>query len=433
MKTIISKLVIKSEVFFNKRLLAVLLLGFSAGIPLALTGANLTMWLARLDIDVKTIGLFALVTVPFSFKYLWSFIFDNFSIKTFSKKFGFRKSWLILIQVCLMISIILLGCSSPKENIILTAILAIIVSFFSASQDIIIDALRIESLKKEEQGLGISLYVYGYRFAMLLSGAGSLLLSDYLSWDLVYVIMSLAIIIGMIAVFLIEEPKYSAERIINENKINLIEKLKSSIIEPFIDFMSRPKWLYILLFIIFYRFADTLLISLQSKFYVHMGFSNGEIAYISKILGFIMTMVGLFFGGFIFYRLGTFTSLLIAGILQISSNLLFIWVAAEQHNLFALSVTIAIENFCGALNNVVIIAYLSNLCNIAYTATQYALLSSFANFGRTLLAAPAGYIVAALGWNMFFVITAIAGIPAIVLLFVLKGTMIIGKQIEPPK
>jgi MFS transporter, PAT family, beta-lactamase induction signal transducer AmpG len=189
--------------------------------------------------------------------------------------------------------------------------------------------------------------------------------------------------------------------------------------DPIKDFCKQQHWLYILLFVIFYKFADTLLISLQSKFYVDMGFSNGEIAYITKGFGFFMTMAGLFAGGLIYYRLGTFKSLFLAGILQILSNLMFIWIANTDHNLAVLSTVIATENFTGAISNVVIVAYLSSLCNIAYTATQYALLSSLSSVGRTILSAPAGYLVASFGWSQFFWITAIAGIPGIILLCII--------------
>lgn len=475
-------MIISKFAAFNKlcnfRILSILMLGFSAGIPLALTGLTLSMWLSRLDIDVKTIGLFALVAVPFSFKYVWSSIFDYVPLPYFTKRFGLRKSWLIFSQICLMLNIIALGNTSPIENITLTAIMAFLVSFTSATQDIIIDALRIEILEEQEQGLGATMYVYGYRIAMLVSGAGSLLLADYISWSSVYLIMSLSIFVGIIAVIFLDEPKHPTERLIALDKFKITSKtvieyfktskwlhalvlilisyqiyskfyfwfkeehigylgnlsfiigliivayrrrgeLLKSLPEPILDFCKKPQWLNILLFVIFYKIADTLIITMQSKFYVTMGFSNSEIAYITKGLGFVMTLLGLFIGGIVFYRLGTFKSLLLAGILQITSNFLFIWVAQQQHDIIALTITIAIENFTGAINNVVIVAYLSSLCNIAYTATQYALLSSLANIGRTIIAAPAGYVVAYFGWSQFFFFTALAGIPSILLLYLI--------------
>ena len=408
-----------SQSLTNYRIFAILLLGFSAGIPLSLTGLALSMWLARLGIDVKTIGLFSLVTVPYAFKYLWSFLFDNIPIPYFSKRFGFRKSWLILIQVILMIVIMLLGETSPLENITLTAIMAFTVAFFSATQDIIIDALRIEILEKQEQALGASMYVYGYRIAMLISGAGSLLLADYVSWNMVFFIMSSTILVGIVATIFIKEPEYSKERLKNLKKTEYSQMFKLLVIKPILEFTTRNKWFYVLVFVVFYKFSDTLLVAVQSKFYVDMGFSNVEIAYATKVLGFIMTLVGMFFGGILYYKIGTFKSLVFAAILQILSNLVFIWVAMDSHNLLALSVAIAIENFTGAINTVVIVAYLSSLCNIAYTATQYALLSSVSSIGRTIMSAPAGYIVSWFGWSNFFWITAVAGIPALLLLFVI--------------
>lgn len=454
----------------NCRVLSILFLGFSAGIPLALTGSTLSMWLSRLGIDVKTIGLFSMVAIPYSYKYLWSSLFDYIPIPYFSKKFGLRRSWLILIQILLMASVIALGLTSPVDNIVITALVALLVSFFSATQDIIIDALRIEILEKEEQSMGATMYVYGYRIAMLVSGAGSLLLADYISWRMVYFVISFSILVGMVAVIFLEEPVLSRERFNKLPKLHwsfssvfkflrtrkwlpsliviifihaLLEHFQASLLikilfgiavigwfyykrktinmlpEALQDFSKQQHWLCILLFVIFYKFADTLLLSLQSKFYVDMGFSNSEIAYITKGFGFFMTMAGLFVGGVIYYRIGTFKSLFLAGVLQILSNLMFLWVANTNHDLFVLSTVIAVENFTGAISNVVIVAYLSSLCNIAYTATQYALLSSLSSMGRTIFSAPAGYLVSYFGWIKFFWITAIAGIPGIILLCII--------------
>ena len=470
-----------SNKFINFRIFSILLLGFSAGIPLAITGSSLSMWISRLGVDIKTIGLFTLVTIPFSFKYLWSPIFDNVSIPFFTKYLGFRKSWLVLMQICLIVAIIALGQTSPLENISLTAITALLVAFFAATQDILIDALRIEILEKEEQALGASLYVYGYRIAMLVSGSGSLLLSEYVSWGLVFAVMSMGIMVGIITTLFLKEPyssnkhleklpkfssliKNSAKFLISKECFSIIfyfaflyvflnfitdkflltngtktfvgfsitiiaihflkDKFKHVIPDSILDFCNRPQWLHILLFVVFYKFSDTLLDSLKSKFYVDIGFSNIEIACIAKGLGFFMTMLGLFAGGIIYYRLKTFKSLLLAGILQIISNLLFILVAESQHNLMALSVSIAIENFTGSLNTVVVVAYLSSLCNLNYTATQYALLSSLSNVGRTIMSAPAGYIVDSYGWVNFIWITSLVGIPAIILLYMMKDNIL---------
>jgi PAT family beta-lactamase induction signal transducer AmpG len=314
------QLIHRLKTLINYRILSILFLGFSAGIPLALTGTTLSMWISRLGIDIKTIGLFSLVSIPFSFKFLWSPIFDNIAIPYFSKRFGFRKSWLILIQICLIAAIILLGKTSPLQDIAITAIAATFVSIFAASQDIIIDALRIEILTKEEQPLGASMYSYGYRFAMLTSGAGSLFLADYISWNLVFFVMSLTILVGIIAIFFLEEPKCSQERLNNLVKpiiifntaINLCKTRKFLYLLSFVgslfilnafgtpaaicafiviaalyykkdqfsqyipdsilDFSNRKQWLTILLFVLLYKFADTLLGSLQSKFYVDTGF-----------------------------------------------------------------------------------------------------------------------------------------------------------------
>jgi MFS transporter, PAT family, beta-lactamase induction signal transducer AmpG len=405
--------------FFNRcnyQLVSCMLLGFSAGIPLALTGSTLSMWLSRIGIDIQTIGLFSLVAIPFSCKFLWAFLFDNIQLPYFSKRFGFRKSWLILSQICLILSIIALGQTSPLSNIALTAIMAFLVCCCSATQDIIIDALRIEMLKKEEQGMAVSLYVYGYRLAMIFSGAGSLILADYLPWKDVFLIMGLSVVVGVVTVFFIKEPEYSKLRIENTS---LESAFSTIIISPIIDLFKHKNFIYIALFIIFGRISDSLLSSVQSNFYVFTGFSNSEIAYITKGLGFIMTLFGMFIGGSIYYKFGIFRSLIIATIMQIVTNLFFILVSKFPHNIPILSVVIAAENFAGAISMVVIVAYLSSLCNIQYTAAQYALLSSLANIGRTFIAAPAGFLVNYFGWVNFFWITALVGVPAIFLIKVI--------------
>ena len=227
----------------------------------------------------------------------------------------------------------------------------------------------------------------------------------------------------MVATIFLEEPDSSIDRFSNFKKLELRNSFNVFIVKPLADFCKRPYWLQILLFIVLYKFSDTLIESLQSKFYVTMGFSNSEIAYVVKGYGFVMTLVGMFLGGLVYYRVGTFRSLLFVGILQILSNLLFIWIAETHHNILALSVVISVEKCTSAMSMVVVIAYLSSLCNIAYTATQYALLSSVANIGRTMLAAPAGYIVEAFGWTNFIWITAAVGIPGLILLYMIKKPM----------
>lgn len=455
---------------------AMLLLGFSAGIPLALTGSTLSMWLARLSIDAKIIGLFSLVVLPFSFKFIWSPIFDNLKIPFLTDYLGLRRSWLVLVQLLLIIAIYFLGTTDPLDNLKMTIYAALLVSFLSASQDILIDALRIEILTKDQQALGASFYVYGYRIAMLTSGAGSLLLVEHVSWEMTYAIMSLSILVGLLTVMSLAEPKITSEKIKNImpyqvliskissllkhkefiflllylafililNQLNIPiyiiagiiiltlsfykEKFAQYIPSSLLEFCNRPQWLTILLFVIFYKFSDTLFDSLKSKFYVDTGFSNKEIALITKAFGFFMTMAGLFVGGVIYLRFKTFKSLLYILILQMLSNLVFLWVAETQHNIVALTVAIAIENLTSAMNNVVIIAYLSSLCNLYYTATQYALLSSVSNIGRSFMVAPGGFIVDLWGWKVFIIISVIVGLPSLFLLFNLKENIISNEQ-----
>ena len=407
------------SIYTNKKLLVLFLLGFAAGLPLLLTAGTLFLWLKEVGVDIRTIGLFALVGLSYNLKFLWAPLMDNLKIPFLTDYLGRRRSWILLTQIFLILSLIFLGYSNPSVDPKLTVLAAVLVAFFSASQDIVIDAFRVESLEKKLYGAGAAMYVNGYRIGMLSAGAGALYLASFYEWHVVYIIMSLQILIGIFTILLSKEPEQSS--LINmQEKKKPLQWFKYSVINPFLDFIKRGNWIIILFFVVLYKFGDALVSVMSMPFYDDMGFSKVQIANVSKIFGLVAIFLGAFIGGVLVKQLGIFKSLLIGGILQMLSNLFYAIQAYLGNDIGFLIVTIGFMNIASGMGTAAFVAYLSSLCNIRYTATQYALLSSLDSLGRTLLSAPSGYIFAAIGWIHFFIFTSIAAIPGIYLLIILK-------------
>ena len=420
---------------FKKNLIIFFPLGFFSGLPLLLTSATLGTWLADVGINKTTIGLFALVGIPYSLKFLWASLLDTNIKISILKKLGRRKSWIILFQVLICINIFTMAKIDPATQTFTMAVFAITLAIFSASQDIAIDAWRIEINEENELGLGAALYVTGYRIALLIAGAGALIIADIYSWELSFIILALIYPIGIAIVIMvnINTNKKNYER--NFNNYRLI--LKERIFKPFYDFIKRKNWIFILIFIACFKWGDALLGVLSQPFMLEIGFSKSEIAAISKAYGLVATLAGLFVGGYLITKYGIFISLWITAFLQLFSNLVFIFLAVEGYNIKTLIFTISIENLSGGMGTAAFIAYLSSLCNIQFSAFQYALLSSFMSFSRTWLASPAGWIIDNLSWEKyfnffgisliqnsswvgFFIITALFSIPAIILLYFIQ-------------
>ena len=383
-------------------------MGITSGIPLYLILSTLFIWLTREDIDISTIGLFALTQIPWSIKFLWAPIIDSFRIPLLHRLLGQRKAWLFIIQINLILFIILLGYSNPTENLKLTALLALIISFFSASQDVVIDAYRIEILNDDSQGAGAAMTQFGYRVGGLFAGAGSLYLTVIFSWE--YVFLTISIIFFFLMVFII---------FIIPSTNNHIAS-KKNLIEPFREFLFRnsiSKVSLIFLFIFFFKFGDVIAGVMANPFYVKIGFSNIEIANASKVFGVIMTILGVFIGGYFVKIFGILKSLLISGFFQVFSNLLYVLLNYMGPELSYLFLTVAGENFSGGLGSAAFVAYLSSLCNRKYTGTQYALLSSIMGLARAILSSPSGYLVEYIGWSKFFIISTFLGLPSIIILF----------------
>jgi PAT family beta-lactamase induction signal transducer AmpG len=378
-------------------------MGFSCGLPLLLTITVLQAWMHEVGVDIKVIGLFSLVGLPYTLKFLWAPVLDRFSLPLF----GRRRGWLLLCQILLMLAIAGLGFTNPLASPYLVAGVAFLVTFFSASQDIVVDAYRREDLTDNELGLGSSLYVNGYRLGMLVAGSGGLIMADHISFQMVYLILSVTMLIGVITTICCREPEIS---------VGTPTTFKEAVIGPFVDYFSRPGAWLLLAFILFYKIGDQMATTMTMPFYLELGFSKTEIGTVVKLFGFWATIGGGLVGGIILLRLGISRSLWIFGILQAVSTSGFAVLANVGASLPLLAGVIACENFSGGMGTAAYVAYMASLTNKKFTATQYALLSSLMGIPRVLAAAPTGYAVSALGWSSFFILCTVAALPGLLLL-----------------
>ena len=409
------------NIYYSKKIFLVFVMGIASGIPLYMILSTLFIWLTRENIDISTVGLFALTQIPWSLKFTWAPFIDNYKIPILSNYLGHRKSWLLITQIFLIFSLVLLGFSNPAENLILTAFFALLTAFFSANQDIIIDAFRIEILDDELQGAGAAATQFGYRVGGIIAGAGSLYLKSIFSWSQVFILVAIVILFLMIlSIFVL--------------KINskLKQKNQSSLLAPFKEFISRnsiKNLTVILFFIFFFKFGDVVAGIMANPFYVKIGFSNIDIANASKIFGVVMTLLGVFSGGYLVKKIGLINSLIISGFFQIVSNLLYVLLNEVGPEFSFLLITIAGENYSGGLGSAAFVAYLSVLCKKEFSGTQYALLSSVMGIARTFLSSPSGFIVESLGWSYFFVLSTIFGLPGLIILFWMKRRFPIKMQV----
>ncbi len=406
-------------IYCRPRLIAVLLMGFSSGLPLALTFATLSFRLAEIGVSRTAIGLFALVGVPYSIKFLWSPLIDRLPIPLLTAHLGRRRGWALAIQPLLALAILGLGIVNPRSAAGLTAILALAVAFLSASQDIVIDAYRIELLRPEEQGAGAAATQWGYRFGMLAASAGALYAASFGGWRFAYGLMAALMLIGMATVWFTPEPGGAAllERLPGQTAMARVSAwLRRAVAAPFNDMLKREGALTILVFVVLYKFGDALAATMSNPLYVSLGFTKVELANIAKVYGFAASLAGLAVGGIVVLRLGVMRALLVCGVLQMLSNLMYAVQVEAGHSLVVLALTIGVENLTGGMGSAAFVAYLSGLCNIEFTATQYALLSSLAAVGRTTLSASGGALADALGWVPFFVLATAACLPGLMLL-----------------
>jgi len=408
------------SVYRDTRVLAILVLGFASGLPLALTFGTLTFWLAEAGIEKGAIGLFALAGTAYGWKFVWAPLVDRLPLPGFTALLGRRRGWLLFFQLALIVSILALGASDPGHSIALTAVLAVVVAFFSASQDIVIDAYRVEILEERQQGAGAAVIVIGYRVAMLVSGAGALFIAEFFGWFAAYASMAALLLVGVATTLLTPEPAAGPQVAAAGPRPSPAQRLRATVIEPFAEFLRRNGLgtaVVILLFIMFYKLGDAMLGVMSNPFFVETGFSKDEVASVVKTFGFFATLGGGLLGGMLINARGIIPALWVCGILQMVSNLVFAAQAYVGHSVSFLALTIGVENLAGGMGTAAFVAYLSSLCNVHYTATQYALLTSFMAQTRTVLASGGGFIAESVDWISFFLLTTAAAAPAFVLLW----------------
>ncbi|WP_254434903.1 MFS transporter [Magnetospirillum sp. UT-4] len=420
-------------VYLDRRVVMVLLLGFASGLPLLLTFSTLSAWLKSEGISRTAIGIFALVGTPYALKFLWSPLIDRLPLPVLTRVFGRRRGWGLLIQVLLIVAVLALGATDPVGQLGRMAVLAVLVAFLSASQDIVIDAYRVELLDADQQGPGAGAVQTGYRLAMLAAGAGALYLASAFGWFAAYAAMAALLGVGMLVFLFGPEPAVKVSAATAEREAKAAEYLAArphlkgpaaavtawlygAVICPFADFVSRKGWLAVLALVIGYKLGEAMAGAMANTLYVELGFSLDEIATVSKVFGFGATIAGSLIGGALVTRLGVMRALLLFGVLQSLGNLFYVLQATAGHNVYALALCVAAENLTAGMAGSALVAYISGLCNAAYTATQYALLSSLTAVGRTLFASVSGKLADVLGWVDFFLLTTVATVPALLLL-----------------
>ena len=409
--------------YLEKKMLITLSMGFVSGVPLLLTITLLQAWLTDEGISKSTIGLFALVGLPYSLKFIWAPIFDYFTIS----KLGRRRGWLLVTQILLIISIIALGMGNPALNAWNVALLATLVAISSASQDIVIDAYRRESLTDEEQTIGASAYVLGYRIGALAAGAGGLILADYMSYQMVYAIMSMIMLYGVFITIIADEPKQN----------NAPSNFTESVIGPFTEFFGRyvsknrktyDRFKYltpilILSFILLYKIGDTMAHSLSTNFYLETGFTKTEIGSVVKFFGLFATLIGAFIGGLLSLKIGLYRSLIIFGIFQAIATLGFAVLASAGDFIYLLMIVVSLENLAAGMGYTAYLAFIANMTNRGFTATQFALMTAVTSLPRTLFSSYSGFLVEELDWELYFIFCSLIASPALIILMKLNKRM----------
>ncbi|HUL11460.1 MAG TPA: AmpG family muropeptide MFS transporter [Methylococcaceae bacterium] len=389
-------------------MLTAFLMGFYGGLPLLLTGSVMQAWMTEEGVDLATIGLFALVGLPYTCKFLWAPLFDRFKLS----RIGRRRGWLIIVQVLLAMAIAALAFAEPVQNPGVLAGIAFLVTFFSASQDTLIDAYRRESLADREQGLGASLYVNGYRLGMLLASGGGLILADFIRFSQVYLLMAAVMLSGLLVSWLAPEPREAS---------NIPRSLGEAVVQPFLEFFQRRDAFWILFFILLYKMGDTVASQMTTPFYLDIGYSKTEIGAVVKLFGFWATVLGGLSGGALILRYGIYATLWQFGLLQALSTAAFVILTLTGANLIALIAVISFENLSAGMGTASFIAFMASQTDKRFTATQYALLSSLMGVPRVLIAAPSGWLASLVGWQTFFIACSAMAIPGLLLLLRFRG------------
>ena len=424
------------KVYLEPASLRMLSLGFSAGLPLLLVFGTLSFWLREAGIDRTTIGFLSWVGLAYGFKWVWSPLVDRMPIPWLTRALGRRRSWLLASQAVIMLALVSMAMTDPQQSLAPVVWCAIAVAFGSATQDIALDAFRIESADTEHQAALAATYQTGYRLAMIWSGAGALWIAARVEipsavagvaapyqhgpWQIAYLVMAVSMLPGVLTVLFSQEP---FQRAIAPSK-NIGEWLRGALVEPFADFIGRYRWqaALILGLIATYRISDVVMGIMANPFYVDMGFSKDEVAAVTKVYGVAMTLVGAFVGGVLSLRMGVMRVLMLGAILSAASNLLFAWLSTRGHDVTALVWVVSADNLAGGIASSAFIAYLSSLTNVQYSATQYALFSSMMLLLPKFVAGFSGKYVDAFGYADFFTSTALLGVPVLILVALASRT-----------
>ena len=400
-------------------------LGLSCGLPYSLIGYSLSLWLADSQISLSVIGFFALVLLPYNFKFLWAPFIDKIKIPVLSQKIGAKKTWLILFQIGLVLSVLGLSYFAPDKNTwvdsfetkkglitipLQTYLFSILVAFFAASQDIVVDSLRIDTLEKEEMGEGAGMYQFGYRMGMLAAGAGVVALSAWIGWQMAYALVGLILSGSVVASLCVKEEKNHIQK---EEKISVFYDM---VIAPFKDFMKHNQWALLLIFIVLYKLCNAVLGRMALPFYKDLGFSKGEIALISGTIGPWITLTGVAIGGVLVMRYKILKLLMALGFIEILTSIVFALFSYFPHSTVMFLIVILFDNIVGGMGGAVFVAFLSGLCSKKHSATQYALLTSLMMLAVSVISVYSGVWAEEMGWCMFFLFTGILMLPALLIL-----------------
>ena len=422
------------SVYRNPRVIGMIFLGFAAGLPFLLVFSTLSAWLRDEGVTRTTIGFFSWVGITYSIKVFWAPVVDRLPIPWLTRKLGKRRSWMLCAQIVIAGGLLGMAGSDPETQLTIIAIYAVIVAFGSATQDITIDAYRIEAVEDEYQGAMAATYVFGYRLALLVAGAGAFYIAEGQSWSYAYITMAILMVIGMVTALVISEPLHQINTIAEkvEHKLestlgldedgNLAKKtgrwFVDAVVSPFVEFFERNgrMALVILLLIATYKLSDITMGVMANPFYLDLGFSKTDIANVAKIFGFFMTIFGAVLGGIFVTRYGVERPLIFGSVMIIVTNLLFVWLARTEPNISTLAVVISADNLSGGFATSAFIAYLSSMTNKAYSATQYALFSSLMTLPAKFIGGFSGIVVDAAGYAYFFLYAGLLGIPALLLI-----------------
>ena len=416
-------------IYSDRRVVAMAFLGFSAGLPYLLVFSTLTAWLREEAVSRSAIGFFAWVGITYSIKVLWAPVVDRIPIFALPERIGQRRSWMLLAQIGISSGLLLMSLIGPTD-LFLLSLFALLVAFSSATQDISIDAYRIEAVVDEYQGAMSASYIFGYRVALLVAGAGCLYLAEHCGWSVAYQIMALCLVVGMVTVLLISEPEREKRKTDQRVEETIVSGLVAwpgiawfagAVVSPFVDFFKRiGKFaLIILLFISVFRLSDIAMGIMANPFYLYMGYSLSDIANVAKVFGFFMTIAGSAICGVLVVKWGIYLPLLIGAIAVALTNVFFAVLSLLDPEISYLAVVISADNLSGGFAATAFVAYLSSLTNRAYTATQYALFSSLMTLPGKFISGFSGVVVDSFGYFEFFIIAGLIGVPAIVLVLVL--------------